>query len=120
MTQQSEGRTVLDDIAKERHRQIEKEGWSLEHDDEHEHGELADAAACYAATTRAFRAEEHVGVGYKPYMAYMDLWPKSWADHWFKPKKNRRRALIKAAALLVAEIERLDRVAALSNTGETA
>lgn len=112
------GRTALDDIAAERRRQIEKEDWSLEHDDQHEDGSLADAAACYASTTRAFKAEEHVGAGYKPYTVYSELWPKSWADHWFKPKRDRRRQLVKAAALIVAEIERLDR-AALSATRTT-
>lgn len=103
---------VIDEIAKERQRQISKEGWSLEHDDEHTDGSLADAAACYAATTRPFKAEEFVGVGYKPYTAYSDLWPQSWADHWFRPKRARRRCLVIAAALLVAEIERLDRAMA--------
>lgn len=102
--------SAIDEVAAERQRQISK-GWTLEHDDEHEDGSLADAAACYAATTRAFRAEEVTGVGYKPYTSYSDLWPKSWADHWFRPNKSRRRRLIIAAALIVAEIERLDRVA---------
>jgi len=108
--------SVIDEIAKERQRQISKEGWSYEHDDEHEDGSLADAAACYAATTRAFKAEEFAGVGYKPYTAYSDLWPKSWADHWFRPQKSRRRRLVIAAALLVAEIERLDRASAVTST----
>ena len=35
-----------------------------------------------------------------------DLWP--WAASWWKPK-NRRRDLVRAAALIVAEIERIDR-----------
>lgn len=35
-------------IAEERKRQIEVEGWTLEHDDEHRCGELSDAAVCYA------------------------------------------------------------------------
>lgn len=104
--------SVIDEIAAERRRQVEKEGWTLEHDDEHEDGSLADAAACYAATTRPFKAEELAGAGYQPYISYSDLWPKSWADHWFRPKRARRRKLIIAAALLVAEIERLDRLSA--------
>lgn len=108
--------TVIDEIAAERQRQISKEGWTLEHDDEHEDGSLADAAACYAATTRAFKAEEFAGVGYKPYTSYSDLWPKSWADSWFRPNRNRRRKLIIAAALIVAEIERLDRASAVPST----
>ena len=97
------------DVLKERERQISSEGWSLEHDDDHTDGSLADAAACYAATTRPFKAEEFAGVGYKPYTSYSDLWPMSWDDHWWKQKGNRRRNLVKAAALILAEIERLDR-----------
>jgi hypothetical protein len=110
--------SVIEEVAKERQRQISKEGWSLDHDDEHADGSLSDAAACYAATTRPFKAEVFSGVGYQPYTAYSDLWPKSWADHWFRPKKSRRRKLIIAAALIVAEIERLDRFLAshVSNT----
>jgi hypothetical protein len=108
MTEQT---TAIEDIVIERQRQINKEGWTLEHDDDHTDGSLADAAACYAATTRAFKAEEFVGLGYKPYTTYRDLWPKSWGDGWWKPGRSRRRNLIKAAALIVAEIERLDRAA---------
>lgn len=37
-------------------------------------------------------------------------WPLSWAKSWLKPK-DRRRDLIRAAALIIAEIERLDRAA---------
>ena len=106
--------SVIDEIAAERKRQIEKEGWSHEHDDQHEDGSLADAAACYAATTSAFKAEQYASTGYEPYTAYLPLWPKSWADCWWRPKKNRRRRLIVAAALLVAEIERLDRASAVA------
>ena len=35
------------------------------------------------------------------------MWP-GWAWSWWKPK-NRRHDLIRAAALIVAEIERIDR-----------
>lgn len=99
---------VIAEINAERVRQTEKEGWTLEHDDEHEDGSLAAAAACYAHPKRIFIAEEVVGRGYKPYDRYEDAWPESWADQWWKPK-GRRRNLVRAAALIVAEIERLDR-----------
>jgi hypothetical protein len=97
---------IIDEIAAERRRQVEVEGWSAEHDAEHSLGEMADAAACYAATFRVFKAEEAVGRDYEPYTQYVDGWP--WDDEWWKPK-DRRRDLIRAAALIVAEIERLDR-----------
>lgn len=102
--------SVIDEVAKERVRQQTKEGWTHEHDDEHEDGSLAAAAACYAHPERIFVATEYAGRGYKPYVSYHDAWPDSWDDHWWKPKK-RRRNLIRAAALIIAEIERLDRAA---------
>lgn len=36
----------IDLIAAERQRQIEEEGWTPDHDDQHTNGELALAAAC--------------------------------------------------------------------------
>ena len=90
--------SVIKDVWAERRRQIEEEGWSPRHDKAHINGELAQAAACYAlhsipGTTQA-------------------EWP--WAPAWWKPKDNRRN-LVRAAALIVAEIERLDRAAASGN-----
>lgn len=99
---------VLEEIAAERLRQVEVEGWTPDHDDTHRAGELSDAAACYATRHRAFKALELAGRGYAPFMSYRDLWP--WADHWWKPKSP-REDLIRAGALIVAEIERLDRMA---------
>jgi len=88
--------SALDDIAAERKRQIEVEGWSVEHDDRHDCGEMADAAAVYAMQP-SFRICNHM---------LDNLWP--WSREWWKPA-NRRRDLVKAGALIVAEIERLDR-----------
>lgn len=79
-------------VMKERKRQIEKEGWTPEHDDEHWQGDLARAGACYA-------------VAY-PNSALPINWP--WETHWWKPK-DRRSNLVRAGALILAEIERLDR-----------
>lgn len=87
------------DVAAERRRQIELEGWTPEHDDEHTHGELAQAAACYALNVQ--RIPIRCGDS--------TLWPKGWGASWFRPK-DRRRDLVRAAALLLAEIERLDRI----------
>lgn len=102
--------TALADIRDERCRQMHVEGWSTEHDDRHGKGEMAMAAACYAAPERMFKADVLVGRAYEPFTTYSDAWP--WEDRWWKPK-DRRRDLIRAAALIVAEIERLDRAAAL-------
>jgi hypothetical protein len=104
--------TPIEEIEAERERQKKADGWTPEHDDEqHANGDLARAAACYASPDRAFRAQEFAGRGYEPYWRYGDLWP--WADKWWKPK-DRRRDLIRAAALIIAEIERLDRAATLA------
>ena len=45
---ESETCTGVELIAQERERQIEKEGWTAEHDADHTEGQLAKAAACYA------------------------------------------------------------------------
>lgn len=42
-------------------------------------------------------------------MADIEVWP--WDESWWKPT-NRRRDLVKAGALILAEIERLDRAEA--------
>lgn len=90
----------------ERERQREKEGWTPEHDDQHRKGELAAAAACYAGFSDAYP-----NPGKAPY-----FWPFDAA--WWKPS-DYRRDLVKAAALILAEIERLDRAeAAKGDAGE--
>lgn len=100
---------AADDVLAERARQVSAEGWTTEHDDEHRRGELASAAACYAAPFRVFQAVERPGRAYETFTSYEDGWP--WADRWWKPK-DRRADLVRAGALILAEIERLDRAAA--------
>jgi hypothetical protein len=102
------GRTVSKGaihIAAERTRQIEKEGWTAEHDDEHDGGELAKAAACYA-----LRGENAV-IGRDAVTIELSklLWPWDWK--WWSPTPNNRiRELEKAGALIAAEIDRLLRL----------
>jgi hypothetical protein len=92
--------SILAEIGAERARQIDKEGFDVEHDDEHESSEIAFAAACYAAPEKLYRMEQFAD-GH----SIVNAWP--WES---EPKrKSRRRDLIRAAALIVAEIERLDR-----------
>ena len=98
--------SVLDEIAAERRRQIEVEGWGPEHDDEHDEGEMAFAAACYAISGGV--PENQRGKSDRLIAAIQFVWPTQWEWKWWKPK-DRRRDLIRAAALIVAEIERLDR-----------
>jgi hypothetical protein len=89
---------ALADIAAERRRQMEVEGWTPEHDDAHSDGQMAVAAASYAM-------HAHQPERIKRITAPM-YWP--WAYEWFKPS-TARRDLVKAGALIAAEIERLDR-----------
>lgn len=98
---------ALEDIEQERKRQIAVEGWSEQHDDKHGNGELARAGAAYAAHAGLFRDAAELGSNY-PLKAPHPLWP--WHRRWWKPK-DPRRDLVRAAALIVAEIERLDRKA---------
>ncbi|QAY96685.1 hypothetical protein CWB41_13890 [Methylovirgula ligni] len=100
------------DIVQERRRQVEVKGWTPEHDDRHEGGEIAGAAACYIMENLLVHAPGLRAVIKKTIEM---LWP--WAHHWWKPK-DRRRNLVKAGALIIAEIERFDRAAARER-GET-
>lgn len=89
-------------IAAERKRQIEAEGWTPEHDDTHDAGELALTAACYAL---AADARKYPIVG----DLVSDLWPFGSCD--YKPTPDDRiRELVKAGALIAAEIDRLQRL----------
>lgn len=98
--------SVIDEITAERKRQVETEGWSVEHDDYHSDGEMARAAACYAMTGSAAWLCNKAKREAKEFSRTPHDWP--WDKAWWKPK-DRRRDLIRAAALIVAEIERIDR-----------
>lgn len=93
--------SAIDDIRVERTRQTTEEGWSEAHDDQHDSGELARAAACYAEHATDAHHVRVCRSGDPP-----SAWP--WSKLWWKPS-SRRRDLVKAGALIVAEIERLDR-----------
>jgi hypothetical protein len=90
-------------IATERQRQVSEEGWTPEHDDGHMRGELALAGACYA-------------VPFPDALAAGWSWP--FEPEVFKRVSNggavepRIRELVKAGALIAAEIDRLERVKA--------
>ncbi len=87
-------------ITAERQRQIREEGWTAEHDDKHDMGELAKAAACYAVGEQIIKE----GYGYST-----ELWP--WDTEWWNPSSDPIRNLTKAGALIAAEIDRLLRKA---------
>lgn len=95
-------KTGIERIAAERQRQVEVEGWTPEHDDEHDGGQMSAAATAYAfqghlATAVRFFARDPIG-----------FWP--WDVSWWKPSDDPIRNLEKAGALIAAEIDRLQRI----------
>lgn len=98
----TELRTGIDLIRQERRRQRSRqaggEAYSLAHDDEHDKGEIARAAAVYAMPPE-FRDRN------KDVVAVLS--PPGW---YLKLKTgDRKRELVKAGALVAAELDRLIR-----------
>lgn len=85
-------RSGVEMILAERRRQIEEEGWTAEHDSQHGHGELANAAAAYALHS--------TGDG----LTAREIWPFDW--EWWKPRAP-IDDLVRAGALIAAEIDRI-------------
>lgn len=85
------------DVLAEHQRQISVEGCTPQRDDEYTDEELARAAVCYALPRGDYEIPEPP-----------EFWP--WPMASWKPGE-RRRELVKAGALILAEIERLDRAA---------
>lgn len=81
-------------MAEERERQVRVEGWLARDDDQHSQGELKLAAVCYALG------------GTKPRHNFLisDVWP--WGLPFWKPKSELQN-LVRAGALIAAEIDRL-------------
>ncbi|HGE2094687.1 TPA: hypothetical protein ACQQSY_006474 [Pseudomonas aeruginosa] len=84
------------DVQAERRRQIEAKGWTPEHDDLYCSAELPRAAAAYILNGANDEAPA--------------IW--SFSAKWWKPR-DARANYVRAAALILAEIERLDRAASL-------
>lgn len=82
------------DVIAERRRQMEKLGFSHQQDDAYVFDELPLAAIAYILWT------------YNPGQVIPSMWPWS-MDHW-KPKTPREN-VVRAIALLIAEVERMDR-----------
>ncbi len=104
-------------ISAERTRQQSVEGWSADHDNKHDAGEMAMAAALYA-TPVPIRAEMNAPCKYCDTKEecdhvfrereWRDPWP--WDKEWDKRGKHGRvRQLAIAGALIAAEIDRLIR-----------
>lgn len=118
-------------VIAERRRQIDGEGWTAEHDDTHTDGSLALAAVCYVTPIKLFAEVRNLAGG----PAFFDPWPLGWSQRWDKRFRygerrtnpgnvvpdpvtytpvERRDLLVKGAAMIIAEIERLDRLEASS------
>ena len=98
------------DVLAERKRQVSVEGWTPSHDDAHRNNEMAFAAACYAFHAAAASWDlEDCGTEYDSHPAPKN-WP--WEPEWWKPK-SARADLVRAGALILAELERIDRAAGI-------
>lgn len=95
------------DVLAERRRQVEQEGWTPEHDDMHNGGVLAVSGACYALESASILCSDESAYWARMFAgARRNLW--QFDEEWWKPGTS-RRMLVKAAALILAEIERIDR-----------
>lgn len=88
-------------IAEERSRQVEQEGYGPDHDDEqHQRGELVSAAIAYCLVNTVApvrEADRFAG----------SFWP--WTNDDWKPKGH-VEDLVRAGALIAAEIDRYQRL----------
>jgi hypothetical protein len=93
--------TGIQMIEAERVRQVQVEGWTAEHDDLHDSGELAAAAECYVSLAADQEAN----------MSRIEAVPVQWPfeNKWWKPG-DQLRNLARAGALIAAEIDRIQRV----------
>jgi hypothetical protein len=88
-------------IAAERARQVADEGYDASHDDTHGRSELAQAAAAYA-----YPVDLPTRDGRRVHKRLLWPWDDGWREH---GREERVRELVKAGALIAAEIDRLNR-----------
>lgn len=93
-------------VTAERIRQIEEEGFTPDHDFQHKDGELSQAACYYAACTVHCTGEHgDIYIVVHPTLFYPNDWSAGWQNRQGKERPT-VRDLTKAAALLIAEIDR--------------
>lgn len=106
--------TGVELIAKERARQITDEGWSREHDEQYSNNELVYAAMSYLKPVKEYVKKSlrfDTGDIADPSFSDFEIetekdWP--FDPMWWKPSPdNRVKELVKAGALIAAEIDRL-------------
>jgi hypothetical protein len=98
-------KTGVELIAEERQRQVEEEGWTPEHDDEHIQGMLAVVGGLYAIPPQW----RDVGGPAVSFDLVELMLQTPVARQWWNPK-DRMRDLVRAGALIAAEIDRLQRL----------
>ena len=100
-------------IAEERKRQISKKGWTPQHDDNHQLGELTEAALCYGLVASAeIRGSCATEWPYELVSSGETLCQWPFEEIAWKPSDDPLRNLVKAGALIAAEIDRLQRAKA--------
>lgn len=102
--------TLLAEVLDERAKQISK-GYTPEHDDAHQHGELVMGAAAVALAAAERQADELHQFLPKGFPGSGDVpWP--WGGEYVDLVSHRpvRRGLIVAITMLLDEVERLDRL----------
>ena len=94
LAEQNQPTQAAADVLAERMRQVTAKGWTPAHDDLYSAAELPRAAAAYILSGANDDAP--------------CIWP--FGSKWWKPRDGRAN-YVRAAALLLAEIERIDRAA---------
>jgi hypothetical protein len=88
-------KTGIELIQEERERQMKEKGWTLEFDQQWINNELPNAAICYLVEPDLRDASAF-------------QFPETWDIKWWKPSpEDRIRELVKAGAMVAAEIDRL-------------
>lgn len=100
------GTSGVAQIAAERYRSVDEEGWTPAHDDEHDKAELAWAARCYI-TWACWMVNPDDSDRASMWRGCAVNFP--WDPSWWKPTNDPVRSLVKAGNLIAAEIDRLQR-----------
>jgi hypothetical protein len=109
-------KTAIELITEERQRQISALHYTAHHDDRHDHRELAKSALCYLQhyIRRAWTFTNELGMpgiedGPATYRGEPAPNDWEWDEIYWKPK-DPLSDLVKTAALIAAEIDRLQRL----------
>ncbi|GJD59811.1 hypothetical protein [Methylobacterium dankookense] len=108
---------IAAELAAERARGIAEHGYGPEHDDALPDDALGRAAATLAFCSTHSPERQRDLVPSNAWGLMIALWPKGWGAR-FK-SEGQRQDLLRAGALLIAAIERLDRAAAADAAAST-